>query len=797
MEGLYKMKYILRLVLKNILFNKKKTISATIGTFLCAFFFSIEITMIYSNVIYNNNMLENTFGLHDGIYCTDELGLHEIVGNSNCKTIGIISVYFQSEDNNGSTKRKVVGGTFDQKATELCSLHITEGTFPVYNDEIMLEKSLLSVMFCDKTIGDTIELTVNEKTKKFTISGAYENISTTQWDIQQYNVPFVNAIVANEICESAKYYFLPVIQNEKIELSDSNILFCPNNRDNYDIFSAISGGNFNNGIIILVLTLSVFTFVAMIALSYIIKKGEEKTIGLWKSINFSTNDIFVFYVTRLLILNVPSIALGSVLGYALQCSLGSLYGNCLICLICFAVCLSVVVISYSFFIGVEIKKTTFENLSYSVKCKEVRTTNFSTGNPILLYSIKNYILNGKEIAMSSVSLFLALFILLISSSVMANAEDYLNKSKRVYDVLLNFSPHTVTSLNISLYGEAGLSNQEYNLLKEKTDEIIGIKSLYVYEVTEEPLNPSNVDEQIIHDREILGFPLNNLVEGRLLGVDDETINLLKKNTIGGKLDIDELQNGKSIAICVNSQDESTHSVGDKITLAFAINENINAPSYDEISYHEIEVTVTALIDIGESENMLSECIQGGFLWSEKAFDSVNVTKNYSDVYSIIGNHDDFYEIIDEFESYYGKFLNVYDFSKERENYEKFFYSLREISLVISIGLSFFSILFCAITAFSRIVRRRDIFGCLRAIGLTNFQLTKIIFIENGLSIAISSVLGIICGLIVILIMNTPISGILLAFSLFAANLISVSLISYVAAKIFFSKTVVECISFVD
>ena len=399
--------------------------------------------------------------------------------------------------------------------------------------------------------------------------------------------------------------------------------------------------------------------------------------------------------------------------------------------------------------------------------------------------------------MSSVSLFLALFILLISSSVMANAEDYLNKSKRVYDVLLNFSPHTVTSLNISLYGEAGLSNQEYNLLKEKTDEIIGIKSLYVYEVTEEPLNPSNVDEQIIHDREILGFPLNNLVEGRLLGVDDETINLLKKNTIGGKLDIDELQNGKSIAICVNSQDESTHSVGDKITLAFAINENINAPSYDEISYHEIEVTVTALIDIGESENMLSECIQGGFLWSEKAFDSVNVTKNYSDVYSIIGNHDDFYEIIDEFESYYGKFLNVYDFSKERENYEKFFYSLREISLVISIGLSFFSILFCAITAFSRIVRRRDIFGCLRAIGLTNFQLTKIIFIENGLSIAISSVLGIICGLIVILIMNTPISGILLAFSLFAANLISVSLISYVAAKIFFSKTVVECISFVD
>ena len=195
--------------------------------------------------------------------------------------------------------------------------------------------------------------------------------------------------------------------------------------------------------------------------------------------------------------------------------------------------------------------------------------------------------------------------------------------------------------------------------------------------------------------------------------------------------------------------------------------------------------------------MLSECIQGGFLWSEKAFDSVNVTKNYSDVYSIIGNHDDFYEIIDEFESYYGKFLNVYDFSKERENYEKFFYSLREISLVISIGLSFFSILFCAITAFSRIVRRRDIFGCLRAIGLTNFQLTKIIFIENGLSIAISSVLGIICGLIVILIMNTPISGILLAFSLIAANLISVSLISYVAAKIFFSKTVVECISFVD
>ena len=61
-------------------------------------------------------------------------------------------------------------------------------------------------------------------------------------------------------------------------------------------------------------------------------------------------------------------------------------------------------------------------------------------------------------------------------------------------------------------------------------EFTQIAILLVYEVTEEPLNLSNVDEQIIHDREILGFPLNNLVEGRLLGVDDETINLLKRNT---------------------------------------------------------------------------------------------------------------------------------------------------------------------------------------------------------------------------------------------------------------------------
>ena len=788
------MKYVLKLALKNTFFNKKKTAAAFVGFFLCALFFSLEITLIYSYTIENNNALDNTFGTHDGIYCVKNDNLDEIIGNSAFDEVGIIPVYFISDNIDNSTQRRVIAGAFDDTAEKLCRFQVTDGVFPSTDNEIMLEQSLLSVMFCGKSVGDKIDFSVDGDVKSFIICGTYANISTIQWNADEYKVPFVNAVVKNDFRKTEKYIFTPMVRNDNTNTIDDDFIFCPNMKDNYDVLSIISGTNSNNGMILLISVLSAFSLIVMITLSYITKKGEEKTIGLWKSVGFSVMDIYLFYIAKILISSVPALISGSMLGYLIGYVIGGKYGVFSLSILCFGAALVVLLISYLFFIGTEIRKCVVDNISSSIKRSEIHSTNYSTNNPILLYSIKNFLLNAREIAAASISLFLAVFILVISSSVMKNAENYLFESKRSYDVLLNFAPFTVTSLNISRYGEAGLSDEEYSLLKKETEDIIGIKTQYVYEVTDDPDDVSEYDENVINDKRILGFPSTRLVEGRLLGVDDDTIASLSKFAINGSVDLDELKAGKSVVLCKTGAGDFTHAVGDKITLGYAINENPDAPSYDEITYHEIEVTITGLILLPTTEKMLSECIQGGYLWSEKAFDSINIEKNYSNVFSKINDDSNFYEIVNEFKSYYGKLLNVYDYSQDRENYEQFFNSFKTVSLIISVGLSLFSILNTATSALTRIARRKKLFGCLRAIGLTQLQMTALIFVENFVSAAISSVLGIICGITIVLFMATPISGLIYATLLIIGNVVSVAIISCAAAKKCFAQSVVECVS---
>lgn len=788
------MKYILKLALKNTFFNKKKTAAAFVGFFLCALFFSLEITLIYSYTIENNNALDNTFGTHDGIYCVGKDDLNEIIGNSAFEEVGIISVYFISDNTYGSTQRKVIAGAFDDTAEKLCRFRVTNGVFPSADNEIMLEQSLLSVMFCGNSVGDKIDLSVEGEVKAFVICGTYANISTTQWNVDEYKVPFVNAVVKSDFHKTEKYFFAPTVKNNSADFFDDDFIFCPNMRDSYDVLSVISGTNSNDGMILLISILSAFSLIVMITLSYITKKGEEKTIGLWKFAGFSVMDIYLFYIAKILISAVPALFFGSMLGYPIGYALGGKYSVFSLSILYFGADLVVLLVSYLFFIGTEIRKCVVDNISSSEKRSEIHSTNYSTNNPILLYSVKNFLLNAREIAAASVSLFLAVFILIISSSVMKNAENYLLESKRSYDVLLDFAPFTVTSLNISRYGEAGLTDEEYNLLKKETEDIIGIKTQYVYEVTDDPDNLSEYDEKVINDKRILGFPSTRLIEGRLLGADDETISALSKYIVNGSVDLNELKGGKSVVLCKTGDGDFTHAVGDKITLGYAINGNPEAPSYDEITYHEIEVTITGLIAIPATEKMLTECIQGDYLWSEKAFDSISIEKNYSNVFSKINDESNFYGIVNEFKSYYGKLLIVYDYSQDRENYEQFFNSFKTVSLIISAGLFLFSILNTATSALTRIARRKKLFGCLRAIGLTQLQMTALIFVENFVSGAISSVLGIICGIVIVFCMAAPISGVIYAILLIIGNVVSVAIISYAAAKKCFAQSVVECVS---
>ncbi len=801
---------IIRFALKNIRSGGLKSIAAALVCFVCAAFFTAEALSLWSYKNNNTLMLDNMFGVHNGIFACGSDTLSNINNGAGFTETGTLSVLYHAVRSETFSDRKIVIGTADENALKLQRIHLSEGRFPENEHEIALERTVADILFPKAKIGDiiTVEITLPEACRKeFVLCGILSNFSNLQWDPAEKTVPMVNALIAGGNSQTALYSFVSIL-GEVSEHEQSGVVYYPNQRDNYDTLKAISGVSSDASAVIIIVILAMFTLAVMIIAAYAISRGCENQIGLMKTAGFSGKTILFFLAVKSALLFVPSSIIGTAAGAAIPALSGGLpAGAVVLAAVCCAAVIVVFLSANLLFAQKECGKTVIENLRQSSRVIYGSSVGFTSENAILLYSVKSFLINGKETAASCVMVFLSSLLLFIILSLSAQIDNELKDMERPYDMALSFADKTITSVNVSEYGEDGLSNNEFEALRAHDDVkyALGCKRLYVYELDESKLyssQGSENDDSFETDKERLGFPDCAVSENRLYGLDDNSLPLLRSYLVEGHIDTNALSSGKSAVWLRRDGNNLNHSAGDMLKLAYVINREPEHPTYDDLEYFEIEVEISAVIDIpadgvDETASMLRSCIQGGIIWSEKAFDRIGVEKHYDSVYLRAADNAQslgaLFAIIEDMKIYYGERFTVYDHLQNRMSLVRFRDAFDSISFLLTGGMALFSLVSLALVTSAKYAKRKKVFGFLRAVGLTKRHTLGIIFLENALSVLLAFVLGIVCGAVPLLIMDMPASGLgtLLGAELF--YLAAVMAIGVCAAHRIFKYSIIDCI----
>ncbi len=245
-----------------------------------------------------------------------------------------------------------------------------------------------------------------------------------------------------------------------------------------------------------------------------------------------------------------------------------------------------------------------------------------------------------------------------------------------------------------------------------------------------------------------------------MGVDNDILERLKKYVVAGKIDLNTLSNGSEVVVC-RQADESDfkYDVGDTIKLANVLNTNPDALSTSEMSLFETEVKVGALVEYNNDPDC--KVIRNrlcGLVWAESAFKKVFGFKfNYRDVFITVADKNYYNSLsgmINELNRNYSSSesgrndsIIVNNELQRTKKFEEAYTSFITISLLIALGLALFSLLSIISAVMTKLIKRRRIFGFLRAVGLTKKQMFQIILSENMISVVVSFLLGAVCGFV--------------------------------------------------
>lgn len=812
------MKPTIQYAIKNIKFNKLKSIGAVLICFACVAFFAAEALSLWNFKIRNSRTLDNTFGIHNGIFACYPDVLSGIKNDVNFIKTGTISVLYNAVRNEVFFDRRIVVGTADKNAIELQKIQIINGEFPQNTNEIALEQTTIDLLFTGVKIGDKITLKIispDERDAEFTLVGVFANFSALQWDPKETGMPMINALTTADYDQTAMYSFVSVLG----EIDDPEKFGCvyyPNQRDNYDALKSISGISSDATTTIIIAALAFFTLAVMVIAVYALNRGHERNIGLMKVAGFSGKTILLFLAVKSILLFVPSAVIGTAIGVAVPALIdGELPGKSFaFAVICGVVALIVMLLANLAFSKRECKKTVIENLRSTERVNSDPKTKFTSDKPAVLYAVKNFLVNGKETAATCVMVYLSVVVLFVMSAVFETAKsDYFRGSLWAFDTAIGAPDQMITTMNISRYPNGGISDSEFTALNSGKDVgyALGEKRLRMYIIDEDlPFTTPEIyadipelAEKFVEQKSVIGFPNCSINGSVLYGLDEHTLSQFQKYLVEGEFDINALRSGREVIWNRTNDAERNYSAGDKIKIGFGLNLDPNEPSLEKIQYREFEVTVAAVISLTEETNdtvgeLYKYCFKSDCLiWSEKAFDEIGISKNYDSVYLLADSRKDGFDtslaLINELKMYYGNMLIVQDYLQQSLIFWQSYDTFQSITLLVSGGLALFSLVSLTVVTITKLSKRKKVFGFLRAVGLSKQQMTKTILLENGLPVTASFVYGTVCGISVLIIMGTGVEGLFYPIMLAAAYLVAIVVTSITAVQRSFKTTIIDCI----
>lgn len=682
-------KVIIRLVIKNLKGNIKKSIFSVFCVAVCLisvlllaniaqnYFYSIEKinTQLYGkqdSIIWNIN--KNTI---------DKLYRDDYISNIGCVRI--------KNYNNLNDLNNIVLGSLDESAKKLTSVELVQGRWPEDKTEIVVEKSLAEQL--DLKINSHLQIDSNyeyhdnNNQLEYLIVGICNDYSRTQsGSIENsvfYSLP--NAITMFDNDCIFEHVLLSLKDNLKVSVNEiyNRLIRYAGEEDNLYLkgYSNVNQISFSysdskeltvNYLFIVLITVSIFTTVLSLYLS--IKSMKDYNINIIRLLKFagaSTSDISLFLFTKQIIIMIMALPFSIlILCFLLKLLkdkilvdlVGAFYINSNILLNLFIVVIITVI--YYFFIYCSLFKT-IRTLPIETTNKQVNkkssllNKDFSTRIPTVLLGSKSVLFYGRKII--SIFLLMALSItFFISGQIISKALVRDLREDVVIDYKIeNYNGSYITNLEIPLSLNYGISERDLNCLKDTSelDVITSIKQFRMNIVSNSKVKTDeaiyledyvSVDQNALKkEKKKFGYTDDNyLAPCQMIGVDEGFLLSLEKYIVEGDFNIAELSAGKSIVVI---KDETTdfYHVGDMVTLSQILLDNPDAALESGIidgERYDKEYIISAVLDFSKAtDKELLEISQivSGFVTVNSAFDLLPFETNYCDIYAKLKDSNSF------------------------------------------------------------------------------------------------------------------------------------------------------------
>ena len=656
----------------------------------------------------------------------------------------------------------------EKKYLEGYGRYILEGKLPSNKNEIVLSTDYLNKK--SLKVGDkiktkenyTYEITgsIDPETAYSEEKSVFEGIVSEE-RAKESNIEYEIGITVNE--KNIEEDINNIVKDFKIDQNNVQVNSYLLNKSNYSIENIL----LYSIIIILILLSSFFIIYNLFSINFV---SRIKTIGLLKTLGCTRKQVKSLLRWEGILLSLISIPIGIIVGYGLSYIIiplapvtfkVELYSRWWFVPLTVVLVLSTVLLS----IMVPERKAVKLSPVEASKINSMEKINIKSGKPnksIYTYIAKiNLWRNKKTTIITLISLILSCTLFLTISTVLGSMNIY-NLAKSVIS----------EDINISTPEEIGIDENvaiEENILKE-IEKIKDIKAYKTYKAM------------------TISVPNNEQYYSRLLGTNEYGIQSInKEDVLEGSLDLDLYKNSNKIILAYNESivGKLPYNIGDIIKVdTFEFEDNM------KVNKRELEFEVAAIVkDINtESAGIIS------LLTYEKnnIFDNINgyssidiKTDNCEDVKNkispILGNKTEFQiKTIDE----------IY------EKLDGEYFGMQLIGNIIVGMIGIVAIINFISSIVSSLLARKKEFGLIRAIGITENEVKKIIYKEGimlgSIIIFASVILGNSIGYLLYLLLKTQASYPVYKFAL-TSNIFMIILVVIIEYFIYknYAKTIVK------
>lgn len=756
------MKLILRLVKTARRSNVRQHIKYFILYILCSFFLTAELLVGYSYIISFDNEISDTYGDQDVIIAGSETFGENLRSDPRVESYATSASYLTTTDH-------VSVGTVSADAADIQHITLVEGNLPVTDNDIAIEKTILSIFYNGAVIGDTI---VIDDQYSFTLCGIIEDYASLQWEADANSFIMPNAIVTETA--AIQIFFRPIVTFYMVTLHDGVVpgdyvyeqrvnktvaAICENQATS----SSLANQYLNNKNMILPSIMLVGILLMVSALIYITSVSNRQNISKiaeLKIVGMDNRSIKTYFMLQNLDRSALAGIIGSILGavavsiiiaflpeLSFHYSLWLFLIGLVISLVMPPVLSALSMRRYYNMSVVELMRPAPEHNDNIRQSKYLRSD-----NPILICATRNYYSNGSRGATFRILMFISIvvvaFTLFLSSQLLiASINDFSDG-----DIAISQSGGWMMDRDgyISATPFKGISEHEYKLIKNSSSasRVVGVKYFNVF--TAQDISSVNADEQWPYSEQYktdYGFPMDVCIgPQRIYGIDLDILELLTPYIEGKNNYLELLTDSKHVLYINRYEGDSPYTTGDIIRFMQYI------PG-DKPYITEISAEVVGVLDYLQIPDDMSDLRQGltsGFLWQNDCFEKVDLPVLYSQIYITVKDPSDTSDIdkwISDIKYIYGNDITV------RANLQEKLAKVEQGKIISTVGymicgiLILFSVLCLSITLNVKIYKRRSTLGILRAIGMSEKQQYLTLLFETWFDVLYVGIISIMTSIL--------------------------------------------------